>query len=90
MECAGEGQGRVGWYGDGRAVMKANVPRGARMLREFRLIINVAMGGNVCKGHMPRDGMYEMVVSELAMWDAPARGWHGFETDWRETREGHP
>ena len=88
-EDEGSGQGRLVWYVDGRAVMKASKPPGTRRMRDFRLLVNIAVGGNVCKGHMPRDGSYEMVLSGLGMYDAPPAGWDGFERDWKSTREGH-
>ncbi|KAI4747607.1 concanavalin A-like lectin/glucanase [Aureobasidium sp. EXF-12298] len=83
------GQGKLVWYIDGRAVMKANKPQGTRPMKDFRILINIAVGGNVCQGVMPKDGTYEFVIRELAMWDAPPGGWGRFENDWRNTREGH-
>lgn len=70
--------------------MKAEKPVGTRRLKEFRILINVAVGGNVCKGHMPTDGMYEMRVRDLTMWEAPPRGWEGFERAYTEAKAGHP
>ena len=89
-EDESSGEGRLVWYIDGRPVMRARKPAGTRRLSDFRILINIAVGGNVCKGHMPGDGVYEMRVGELAMWDAPPRGWEGFEADWKAAREGHP
>lgn len=82
------GQGRLVWYIDGRPVMKAKKPPATRPMRDFRILINVAMGGNVCQGVLPADGVYEMRVRELAMWDAPERGWEQFERDWKSAKEG--
>jgi len=89
-EDEGTGQGRMVWYIDGRPIMKAEKPVGTRRLKEFRILINVAVGGNVCKGHMPTDGMYEMRVRDLTMWEAPPRGWEGFERAYTEAKAGHP
>ncbi|GAB7356727.1 hypothetical protein MBLNU459_g7634t1 [Dothideomycetes sp. NU459] len=82
------GQGKLVWYIDGRVVMKADKPRGTRPMRDYRILINVAMGGNVCQGHLPSNGVFEMRVRELAMWDAPPGGWGAFENDWRSGKEG--
>ncbi|GAM89653.1 hypothetical protein ANO11243_076920 [Dothideomycetidae sp. 11243] len=69
------GKGRLVWYIDGQPVMKAAKPAGTRPMRDFRIIMNVAMGGNVCKGRLPDDGSYEMVVRDLGMYDSRAGGW---------------
>jgi beta-glucanase (GH16 family) len=84
-----QGQGKLVWYIDGRPVMKANKPQGTRPMKDFRILINVAVGGNVCQGVMPEDGTYEFVIRELAMWDAPPGGWDRFAHDWKNTKEGH-
>ena len=77
------GQGRMIWYIDGRPVMKVGIPGGTRPMRDFTILLNVAMGGNVCQGQIPKDGAYDLIVHWLAMMDEPeARGWGGFETDW--------
>lgn len=81
-------RGRMVWYIDGRPVMKANIPPGTRRLEEFRILINIAMGGNVCQGKLPKDGYYDMVVSDLKMCEEPVGGWHGFEQAWNNTPEG--
>ncbi|PSK33503.1 hypothetical protein B9Z65_7390 [Elsinoe australis] len=83
-------EGKLVWYIDGKPVMKAAKPKGTRSLKDYRILINVAMGGNVCKGNLPADGHYEMVVRDLAMWEEPIGGWGKFEKDWKETKEGHP
>ncbi|KAJ6443885.1 glycoside hydrolase family 16 [Purpureocillium lavendulum] len=77
------GQGRMLWYIDGRPVMKAQVPAGTRPLRDMTILLNVAMGGNVCAGKTPADGHYDMVV--CALWMASELeygGWGRFEHDW--------
>jgi beta-glucanase (GH16 family) len=84
----GEG-GRMVWYIDGRAVMKAQRPPGTRSMEDWRVIFNVAMGGNVCAGRVPQDGCYDFEVHELRMCDEPDSGWEGFERDWVDAKEGH-
>lgn len=81
-------RGRLLWLIDGRPIMRAEKPEGTRPISEFRILINIAVGGNVCQGHMPRDGCYETVVRELAMWDAPPGGWQEFERGWKKAKEG--
>jgi len=84
-----DGTGRLVWYIDGQAVMKAEKPKGTRKMSDFRLLINIAVGGNVCKGHMPKNGVYEMKIRDLAMWESGPGGWEGFDRDWRSAKEGH-
>lgn len=81
--------GRMVWYIDGRAVMKATIPDGTRRIDDWRIVVNVAMGGNVCQGVLPADGYYDLVIHSIKMLDQPPHGWHGFEGDWRSAREGH-
>lgn len=82
-------RGRMIWYIDGRPVMRGNIPPGTKRMEEFRIMINIAMGGNVCEGKLPRDGYYDMVVSDLKMCDEPPQGgWQGFEYAWNQTPEG--
>lgn len=81
-------RGRLVWYIDGRAVMKALMPEGTRRMSDWRIIINLAMGGNVCKGKLPADGAYDFVLRELGIWDAPPGGWEQFGRDFDGTREG--
>ncbi|KAJ4372906.1 hypothetical protein N0V83_003197 [Neocucurbitaria cava] len=84
-----EWRGRMIWYIDGRPVMKGNIPPGTRRMEDFRLMINIAMGGNVCQGRLPRDGYYDLVISELKMCEEPPQGgWQGFEQTWAGTPEG--
>jgi hypothetical protein len=80
--------GRLVWYIDGRAVMKAEIPRGTRRISDWRIILNVAMGGNVCGGKLPADGRYDFVVHELKMSGEPVGGWERFESDFETTRGG--
>lgn len=87
-EDEASGTGRLLWYIDGKPVMKASKPPGTRPMRDFRILINVAVGGNVCQGQMPTDGTYELVVRDLAMWDEPLGGWESFSRDWNVAKEG--
>jgi hypothetical protein len=76
------GQGRMIWYIDGRPIMKESIPAGTRPMRDMTILLNVAMGGNVCKGQTPVDGHYDMVVYDLYMADDLEGGWGRFENDW--------
>ncbi|KAK7894749.1 hypothetical protein LTR67_005488 [Exophiala xenobiotica] len=82
-------QGRMVWWIDGRPVMKAPIPQGTRPMADFVVLLNIAMGGNVCQGQMPREGVYDMVVHEMKMLEEPENGgWQKFEMDWARAREG--
>ncbi|KAF2020205.1 glycoside hydrolase family 16 protein [Aaosphaeria arxii CBS 175.79] len=81
-------RGRMIWYIDGRPVMKGNIPPGTRRMEEFRILINIAMGGNVCQGKLPADGYYDFVISDLKMCEEPVGGWGEFERVWIHTPEG--
>lgn len=81
-------RGRMVWYIDGRPVMKGNIPPGTRRMEEFRIMINIAMGGNVCQGKLPKDGYYDLVVSDLKMCEEPVGGWQQFESAWNTCIEG--
>lgn len=77
------GQGRLLWYIDGRPVMKAEIPEGTRPMRDMTVLLNVAMGGNVCQGKTPADGSYDYVVHTLLMADElEGGGWDRFHRDW--------
>lgn len=52
---------RLVWFIDGYPTMKAVLPQTCRDIREFNIIINVAMGGNVMQGQKPAPGHYDMV-----------------------------
>ncbi|KHN93934.1 Concanavalin A-like lectin/glucanase [Metarhizium album ARSEF 1941] len=84
------GQGRMVWYIDGRPVMKAPIPEGTRPMREMTVLLNVAMGGNVCGGKTPADGYYDMVVYTMYMAsELEHGGWERFESDWGSTPFGN-
>ncbi|KIW77909.1 hypothetical protein Z517_07742 [Fonsecaea pedrosoi CBS 271.37] len=83
------GQGRLVWWIDGQAVMKAPIPSGTRPMADFVVLLNIAMGGNVCAGKIPSEGTYDMVVHEMKMMEEPeAGGWAKFDRDWGWVREG--
>lgn len=85
----GSGQGRMVWWIDGRAVMKAPIPAGTRRMADFVVLLNIAMGGNVCQGQVPSEGAYDFVVHEMRMLTEPeVGGWGRFEQDWGWAREG--
>lgn len=86
------GQGRLMWYIDGRPIMKEHIPAGTRPMRDMTVLLNVAMGGNVCAGQVPQDGHYDMCIYSLYAADAPEfGGWQGFEQAWHHpaTPNGH-
>lgn len=69
--------------------MKAEIPRGTRPMRDMTVLLNVAMGGNVCGGQKPADGYYDMCIFALYAVDEPEfGGWNGFEQAWRSVPEG--
>lgn len=84
------GQGRMLWYIDGKAVMKASVPGGTRPLRDMTILLNVAMGGNVCGGKTPSDGYYDMIVHIMYLSsELEGGGWGRFEADWQHDATPH-
>ncbi|KAI1130911.1 glycoside hydrolase family 16 protein [Nemania abortiva] len=83
-----EGGGRLMWYVDGRPVMKNLMPPGTRPIEDWTILLNIAMGGNVCQGKTPRDGAYDMVVHNLQMSEAPDGGWARFDNDWQHCVDG--
>lgn len=83
----GEG-GRLIWYIDGRAVMKAERPPGTRRMEDYRVLLNVAAGGNVCQGRVPASGCYDFVIHEMKICDAPELGWETVESDWKHAEQG--
>lgn len=89
QEPGGAG-GRMLWYIDACPVMRASIPDGIRPLRDFQIILNVAMGGNVCQDRLPAEGVYDLVVHDLKLMEEPHGGWEAFNRDWECTTEGHP
>lgn len=83
-----EWRGRLIWYIDGRPVMKGSIPAGSRRMEDYRILINIAMGGTCNKGKLPNDGYYDLVVSDLKMCEEPVGGWQAFEQAWGATPEG--
>lgn len=83
------GTGRLIWYMDGRPVMKADVPPGTRPLRDMTVLLNVAMGGDVCQGKKPDDGWYDLVVFDIHMKSDIDGGWDRFNRDWGYAPQGN-
>ncbi|KAH8160984.1 hypothetical protein CIB48_g7274 [Xylaria polymorpha] len=83
-----EGGGRLMWYIDGRPVMKNLMPPGTRTIEDWTVLLNIAMGGNVCQGKTPRDGAYDMIVHNLQMSEALDGGWARFDHDWQHCVDG--
>lgn len=80
-------QGKMVWYIDGRPVMKATTVEGMRPLREFTILLNVAVGGSVCGGKTPAHGYYDMIVHSLFLASEPDYGgWDRFEADYKSHR----
>lgn len=84
------GHGKMIWYIDGAPVMRASKPAGTRPMKDFRILLNIAVGGTLNKGTLPADGTYEMAARDLEAWDAPVGGWSAFERDWKRAPEGKP
>ncbi|KAF2405281.1 concanavalin A-like lectin/glucanase [Trichodelitschia bisporula] len=85
---SGDG-GRCVWYVDGVPVMRASRPPGTRRFEDWRVVLNIAMGGDVCNKTIPADGVYDFVVHELKFCEEPEGGWPKFEQDWGYAAEGH-
>ncbi|KAI5459685.1 glycoside hydrolase family 16 protein [Mariannaea sp. PMI_226] len=76
------GQGKMVWYINNTPVMK-HTPKGNRPMKDMTVLLNVAMGGNVCEGQRPADGHYDMVIQSLFVASDPEHGgWSRFEADW--------
>jgi hypothetical protein len=90
-DCPSGGPGgRLLWSIDGRPVMKNVMPEGTRRIDDWCVIINVAMGGNVCAGKTPPEGSYDFVVHEVKLSDDPEGGWGSFEAAWQVCPQGGP
>lgn len=81
--------GRMAWFINGQPVMRADIPDGTRRMADFNIVINVACGGNVCQGKVPRDGTYEFKIHELTLSDQPDGGWAVFERAWNNAPLGN-
>lgn len=55
------------WVIDGKPEMRALLPSGLRPLSDWKILLNVAMGGNVCQGQVPSEGTYDMVVHSIEL-----------------------
>ncbi|KAI1262109.1 concanavalin A-like lectin/glucanase domain-containing protein [Xylariaceae sp. FL1019] len=82
------GGGRLMWYIDERPVMKNLMPAGTRSIEDWTILLNIAMGGNVCQGKQPREGSYDMIVHGLQMSEMPDGGWGKFDLDWQHCVDG--
>ncbi|KAH6647078.1 hypothetical protein BKA67DRAFT_650261 [Truncatella angustata] len=82
------GGGRLMWLIDGRPVMKNLMPAGTRRIEDWCVLLNVAMGGTVCQGKIPREGIYDLVVHSLQMSDELDGGWARFEHEWHGCPDG--
>ena len=80
--------GRLVWYVDWKPVMKADIPLGTRRMSNYSIIFNIAMGGNVIQNVTPVDGVYELVVHSLELYEAPPGGWGQFNNDYHTAAEG--
>jgi beta-glucanase (GH16 family) len=78
------------WLTDGQPTMKASIPEGIRSMKDFQIIINVAMGGNVMQGSIPQvPSTHDMVISDLKLYKTVPGGWNGFPKMWNSAREGN-
>ena len=73
------------WVVNGKPVMRATLPQGLRPLEDWNILLNVAMGGNVCEGQVPRQGRYDMVVHEMYMSTIEAKA---IDRYWSKAPEG--
>ena len=83
------GTGRMMWWIDGNPVMKAEIPPGLRRMRDWCVIINIAMGGNVNQGRAPNEGSWDMVIHEVRLNETPDGGWQRMDGAWGHTPDGH-
>lgn len=81
--------GKLLWFINDQPVMQADIPQGTRSITDFQIKLNVAMGGTVNQGQSPADGIYEMIIHQVGMFEAPPGGWDRFEKLVRSTPEGH-
>lgn len=78
------------WFTDGRPTMKAFIPEGIRDLKEFQILLNVAMGGNVMNGSVPNmPSSSDMVVTDLKMYREIPGGRNHFSSFWKSAKEGN-
>lgn len=82
------GGGRLIWLIDGRPVMKNLMPAGTRRIEDWCILLNIAMGGNVCQGKQPREGTYDLVVHGLQLSEELEGGQGRFENDWHNCPDG--
>jgi hypothetical protein len=82
--------GRMVWYVDWKPVMKASTPPGTRKMSDYTILFNVTLGGDAIQNVAPVDGVYELVVHSLDLYEAPPGGWSEFNNEYNTTAEGHP
>ena len=80
--------GQLVWYVDWKPVMKASTAPGTRRISDYSILFNVAMGGTVLQKAVPVDGVYELVVHSLELYEAPPGGWSQFSNDYNAAAEG--
>ncbi|PWN52403.1 concanavalin A-like lectin/glucanase, partial [Violaceomyces palustris] len=73
--------GELIWYVDDKAVMKSGIPSGLRDLKDWNMIVNLAMAGNVMGGQRPDDGTYLLILHSLEIYRHPPGGWDAFRKD---------
>lgn len=77
------------WFFDGKPTMKAEIPKGTRDMKEFQILLNTAMGGNVMNGSKPQvPSSYDFIISNLTMYKEPPCGWSEFDEMWKKAKEG--
>jgi hypothetical protein len=83
-----EPDGRLVWCINERAVMRSSIPPGLRPMSEWKILLNVAMGGNVCEGQVPaKEGNWDMEVEEIWIAKLDEKMMHRL---WKEAPEGKP
>ncbi|UZJ56767.1 hypothetical protein CBS101457_006087 [Exobasidium rhododendri] len=69
--------------------MRAIIPDGIRSIKDFQVLLNVAMGGNVMNGARPKiPSTHDMVISDLKMYREVPGGWSHFESLWAVAKDG--
>lgn len=88
----GDSEGaRLLWFTDGCPTMRATVPAGTRSMRDFQVIMNIAVGGNVQPGKLPPfPSEHDLEIQDLAMTDEPPGGWgKPFDDAWAAAKDGN-
>jgi hypothetical protein len=78
------------WLTNGKPTMKATIPPGIRSMKDFQILLNIAMGGNVMGGARPEiPSTHDMTVSDLKMYKTVPGGWNKFAAMWATAKEGN-